>query len=442
MSTLFWYIKWYTVWYTKKGFRLTAQYIQKRGNRFAFRRRVPAEVSHLDPRKEVKISLKTREYSEALVKASIFNEQIESFWQNLLTSDNGENVNEEYKSAVRLARAHGFAYKSIGQIAKADLHEIVARLSSDLEPEQKATALLGGAGESNIRLSDSIELYWELTHDRLYNKSEHQVRKWKNPRKAAMQNFIEVIGDKFLHSVNRADVLEFRKYWNSKLLEGMSPISANKQMRFVRDIMQVVAINHEIDIDCDPLFIKVNFRNNNASRPPFEVSYVENVLLPNLTCLPERDRAVLMVIADTGARISEVFGLLPNDIKLNEEIPFIWIRPHEGYNLKTKSSERKIPLVGTSLLAFQTFRNGFEHTGNPDSFSNTVNKMLTSHNLRPTPRHSIYSLRHTFKDRLRDIEAPEEIIDDLMGHTKSGPKYGRGHKLEAKLKWLQKIAFA
>ena len=148
-----------------------------------------------------------------------------------------------------------------------------------------------------------------------------------------------------------------------------------------------------------------------------------------------------MAIADTGMRIAEAFGLQPEDIKLDDEIPYIWIRPHEGYSLKTRSSERKIPLVGASLLAFKEFPKGFEHTGNPDSFSNTVNKLLASHNLRPTPKHSIYSLRHTFKDRLRDIEAPEEIIDDLMGHKKSGPKYGRGHKLETKLKWLHKIAY-
>lgn len=62
-------------------------------------------------------------------------------------------------------------------------------------------------------------------------------------------------------------------------------------------------------------------------------------------------------------------------------------------------------------------------------------------NIIPSPEHKVYSLRHTFKDRLRDIEAPEEIIDDLMGHKKSGPKYGRGHKLETKQKWLKKIAY-
>ncbi|MEC8967302.1 hypothetical protein [Alteromonas sp. CyTr2] len=61
--------------------------------------------------------------------------------------------------------------------------------------------------------------------------------------------------------------------------------------------------------------------------------------------------------------------------------------------------------------------------------------------MRPSPSNTLYSLRHTFKDRLRDIGAPEEIIDELMGHKTRGPKYGRGHLLEKKYEWLQRIAF-
>ena len=77
----------------------------------------------------------------------------------------------------------------------------------------------------------------------------------------------------------------------------------------------------------------------------------------------------------------------------------------------------------------------------PDTASTTINKYLRENDLKPTPNHSLYSLRHTFKDRLRDAGAPEEVIDELMGHKKSGPKYGRGHMLEKKHEWLRKIAY-
>ncbi|WP_421896342.1 DUF6538 domain-containing protein [Marinoscillum sp.] len=424
------------------GVFLKNNYIHKRGNRFIYRRRIPSEVAHLDPRKEIKISLKTSDYNEAVIRTRAYNQQIENFWASLVHNKRGSDFGTRYKAAVKLAQAHGFSYKSIDQVAESHISEIVDRLSVEINSKQKVEALLGGAGESDIMLSNCIDLYWNLINDRLQNKSDHQIRKWKNPRKAALIKFIETVGDKRLQEVTRRDILAFRESWNVQLGKGYSSVSANKQLRFVRDILQLVAINNEIDIDFEPLFAKTNFRNNSRSRPPFEASFVQNTLLPKLESFNARDRAVIMAMADTGGRLSEIFGLLPEDIKLDEETPYIWIRPREGYDLKTRTSERKIPLVGTALLAFKQFPNGFKHNGNPDSFSGNVNKHLTKLKLRPTPHHSIYSLRHTFKDRLRDMEAPEEIIDDLMGHKKSGPKYGRGHKLETKLKWLQKIAYS
>jgi len=61
--------------------------------------------------------------------------------------------------------------------------------------------------------------------------------------------------------------------------------------------------------------------------------------------------------------------------------------------------------------------------------------------LRPTKDHTLYSLRHSFKDRLVAAEAPDSLIDNLMGHRTNKPKYGKGPPLELKLKYLMQIAF-
>ena len=73
--------------------------------------------------------------------------------------------------------------------------------------------------------------------------------------------------------------------------------------------------------------------------------------------------------------------------------------------------------------------------------SGTIGKFLRENRLLPEEKYSLYSIRHTFKDRLRDVEAPEEIINELMEHHQSGPKYGRGRRLKDKHRWLQAIAF-
>ena len=417
-------------------------YVTKRGAWYQYRRRVPAHVANFDERKEVLISLKTQSHSEAVIKAAIYNDQIENFWKALIQSGESTNIQEKYKAAVHLAKAHGFAYKSTAQIAASTLNEIVERLETDVKTEQEERALLGEIDLPHILLSESIELFWPLVVDRLVNKSEHDIRKWKNPRQAAMLNFIEVVGDKPIHKVTRSEVLAFRHWWSEKIRTGHSADTANKQIRFVKDIIKTVAINNELSLDIEPLFVDTKFQYKVKSRPPFEARYVQDTLLPGLSELNERDKMVLYVMADTGAREREIFGLMPEDIRLDTEIPFIWIRPREGYELKTATSQRQIPLVGTALEAFRQCPQGFHHAGNPDTFSNIINKYLRDKKLRPTPRHSAYSLRHTFKDRLRDAEAPEEMIDELMGHAKVRPHYGRGHKLENKYKWLSEIAYS
>lgn len=416
-------------------------YLTKRGDWYHYRRRVPQYVAELDTRKEIKISLKTKNKNEALIRAEFHNNQIESFWHNLVHSGKQENTDEKFKSIVKLARAYGFAYKTSSQLAAHSINEIIERIAPDITTPQQADALLGGISTPHVSLSTCRHDFLSFATDRLVGKSDHQIRKWKNPRFAALNNFIDVVGDKNLHEINRSDILSFRNWLRDKIASGMNADTANKQMRYVRDMMQTTALEYQLELDFDPLFSKTFFRKVTNSRPPFEASYVQDTLLSGLESMNEMDRMILFALADTGARISEIFGLMQEDIHLDNTTPFIWIRPREGYRLKTATSERQIPLVGTALHAFQKFPNGFESRGNPDSFSGFVNKHLRIHNLRPTPQHSIYSLRHTFKDRLRDAEAPEEIIDGLMGHKKSGPKYGRGHKLETKHKWLKKIAY-
>ncbi len=82
--------------------------------------------------------------------------------------------------------------------------------------------------------------------------------------------------------------------------------------------------------------------------------------------------------------------------------------------------------------------NGFpRYQDKSSSLSALVNKFLRNNGLRPTKDHTVYSLRHSFKDRLVAAEAP----DSLMGHKTYKPKYGKGPPLELKVKFLERIAF-
>ena len=62
-------------------------------------------------------------------------------------------------------------------------------------------------------------------------------------------------------------------------------------------------------------------------------------------------RWLVALISDTGMRLSEAAGLSKDDINLDDEVPYVDIKPHPWRRLKTAGSKRKVPLVGYSFWA-------------------------------------------------------------------------------------------
>ena len=363
------------------------------------------------------------------------------------------NKEERYKKAVNLARLHGFGYKSACEIAQEPIESIVERviLATGQNTTQETTqALLGAIKRPEITISTALEKFWSLSKDKQLNKSENQIQKWKNPRIKAVKNFIKIVGDKNLSQLTRDDVLNFKDWWVERLQEeNMTPNSANKDFIHLRGVLLNVNDNLRLDLPMSKLFDRLTIKETGRSgRLSFEPAFVQDTLLHHSGPMSNMNKALwlfLCAMADTGARISELVGLdaTAGDISLECDIPFISIRPNKTRQLKTPSSERIIPLVGSALFAFQELPNGFvDYKTRPDSLSSTINKWFRENEILPSNHHSLYSLRHCFQDRLISVEAPDRIQAELMGHKFYRPKYGAGASLEQKQNWLNQISFS
>ena len=148
-------------------------------------------------------------------------------------------------------------------------------------------------------------------------------------------------------------------------------------------------------------------------------------------------------------RLSEAAGLHINDIILDEDIPYINLTPHRWRGLKTKGSRRKIPLVGSSLWAAQRIKNNPHHTyafprynttssTNANSASAAINKWLKP---RVPEGCVIHSFRHSLRDRLRAVQCPSDMIDQIGGWCTAGvgQAYGEGYSLEKKWEWIGRV---
>ena len=51
----------------------------------------------------------------------------------------------------------------------------------------------------------------------------------------------------------------------------------------------------------------------------------------------------------------------------------------------------------------------------------------------------VHGFRHSFRDRLREVEAPSDLIDQLGGWSLQsvGQAYGNGYSLEVSSKWMK-----
>ena len=73
-----------------------------------------------------------------------------------------------------------------------------------------------------------------------------------------------------------------------------------------------------------------------------------------------------------------------------------------------------------------------------DYASNTLNKWLK----KQVPDGCvIHSFRHSMRDRLRAVQCPSDMIDQIGGWTTTGAGqgYGRSYSLEILFKWMLKI---
>lgn len=430
--------------------RYTRDHLQIRGGVWHYYRRVPKDVAHLDPRRFVRKSLKTDSETVARRRAEIVNEATERYWAELLRHTDGSAL-DRYNAAVQLAQSLGFPYFPAKDLAVGDLDALLARVEAverrGSPPEAVVDGLLGGIEKPPLTLAGALAEFWDLAADEVHNKTERQVRKWRNPRKKAVRNLISLIGDRPIEAVARDDALMFRRWWIERIAdEELTANAANKDIGALAKLFRVVSDGLHLGLDNPFAGLRLSEKGDRPDRQPFEPAFVAGTILnrARLDGLNIEGQMLLFAMADTGCGFTELTSLDPEngDIALDAAIPHIRIRPNRWSGLKVQYRERDMPLVGAAAFAFKTCPEGFpRYRGRPDSASSVVNKFLRENNLLPSPAHSAYSLRHTFEDRMTAIEVPEKIAAALMGHKFFRPRYGRGPSLEQKHDWLSKIAF-
>ena len=374
-------------------------YTFNRGGYYYFSRRVPSDlIGHYSYPRVVQ-GLRTRSPSQAKTRALIAAAKLDEYWCRLRMTD-------------------------------PDL------LGSHL---LKVSQTANHTNSDSISLSHAIDLYMQ-------HKGHGKGKTFHTSVQRAFRYLVKACGSKDLHEYTRADALKYRDHLVKK---GLAGSSISRVLNTVRPVFNFAISEYALDIKNPFVGIYHDRSYGVSKRLPIPVDIIRKI---QEECVSYDDemRWLVAILSDSGMRLGEAAGLLKSDLKIDGEIPYIIIQPHRWRRLKTESSNRKIPLLGKSLWAanqilkhsksseFAFPRYNRQQYTNANSASAALNKWLKGY---VSKGQSIHSFRHSMRDRLREVECPSEIIDQIGGWARSGvgDSYGEGYSLSKLHEYLEKV---
>ena len=248
---------------------------------------------------------------------------------------------------------------------------------------------------------------------------------------------IQATTDKPIKYFTAIDATTFRNWLKAK---GLANASIKKAFACIKAIFNLAIKEHGLAIENPFSNIHLPSPTEDAKKR-IPISTMDLKLIQT-ECLKIDDdlRWLVALISDTGMRLAEAAGLKIDDLVLDDEIPHVIIQPHNHRPLKTRSSERQLPLVGVSLWAAQKIKQNVtgeycfprytnNNRTNANSASVALNKWIKI--LTKNKDNTIHGFRHKFRDRLRAVDAPLEMIDQMGGWSVKtvGQSYGVGYDL-------------
>ena len=372
-----------------------ASYIHKRGRVYQYIRRTPCDIRAHYKTDQLYFSLRTGSFVSANRLSRSITQKLDDYWLGI-------------------------------RLQKIDIPKIAIINASEPIPE------------NGPALSQATQFYLNLKG----------TGKSKTFKQAAIRNsgyLINLLGDRSIGEYSTADAGKLRTWLLDKEL---SIASIRRVFGTIRSIINLTI--SEYGLSCNNGFSRIYMPDETRVKSRKSIP-VPDILKVQSICREIDDdlRWLIGLVSDTGARLAEIAGLAMSDIKLEAPLPYIQIKPHSWRPLKTKSSSRMVPLIGAALwsakriksspdsvFAFPRYSN--EERCNANSASAALNKWLKPY----VPEQCvIHSFRHSFRDRLRAVECPADIIDCIGGWERRGvgESYGDGYPLEVLNKWMQKI---
>ncbi len=359
-------------------------HVMNRAGIYYYVRRIPADLKQHYSVKRLCFSLRTKSHSQAMRTALSVHQRLEDYWLGL-------------------------------RLQQMDIPAVHLVKTDDVE-------------DTSPLMMDAVEMYLSIKgkDDRTFIRTARRNGEY----------VAKVLGNRPITSYSSSETAQFRDWCFE---QGMNINTVKRVFASVRSIINLTMREHGIEGSNAFSGTFMPDRGDASTRQPTPPDKLR-VIQQRCQTTDDEPRWLVALISDTGMRLSEAAGLAREDILLDADIPHVIIRPHPWRRLKTKGSERMLPLVGASLWAAERAVEASQHSPylfprycndkgcKANSASAALNKWLKQ---TIGDGYVMHSFRHSIRDRLRAVSCPSEMIDQIGGWSKRsvGEGYGKGFGL-------------
>lgn len=435
--------------------------VEKNNGRFAYRRRVPRDVQDIVGKREWKHAYpKGIELARAQALTVKYDQQHDADLRIAYSklgkpgSAKHEFTPEIYQAAVQYVEEQGL--KGRNQIVSAAEYEFTvadAWMERHLEqdhgegPHGYATKYSWDSPFSEAVFHALQENAYpedrELTIQAVY-ELDIEARDIAEDKALnyAVKSFVDLVGNLDIRHITWSNANQWKKQLQkSGIKQGTIARRAGALKAMTTRAFRLFGISK------DNAFSGLGIAKGHSaeSRLPFSKEHLDKIdhYLGN-SRIDAEVALIINVLKLTGARLGEITGLVVRDVKLNGNVPHLLIRSNYLRDLKTKVSERSVPINSPLKKSLKEHLEGKdeadpvfrENNRKTNNISAKINKAIRASGVPVSPKLVAYSYRHTMKEAMRCADVPVEDQWTLLGHTNPtmAGKYGSPKRDLSKLK--------
>ena len=278
---------------------------------FYFSRRIPKELLRHYSSARIAYSLRTRSGKVAEARARKAADQLDEYWFHLRTQD------------AQLPGKHMLRMGTAGIAGSSPTSHV--------------------SSSSFVFLSEAVDFY-------LQQKGKGRPVTFHRAAERACGYVIDACGDKYLDVYTKADANKFR---DALIARGLAGSSLTRVFGTVRAVTNFAASEQGLTLNNPFAGVYYDRTAGVSDRNPIPADALETV---QSKCREIDDdlRWLVALVSDTGMRLAEAAGLSKEDITTEKDGSLVVrVRHHPWRRLKTKGSERDIPLAGQARWAAQ-----------------------------------------------------------------------------------------